>query len=346
MRHIALRALLRTAPVLLVTAGITFLLGAFAKQNPADLLLGEAATPEAVAELDHELGRDRPLLVQFASWLWNAVQGDLGESWFTGIPVTTTIADRLPVSLSIAGAALVIAIVVGGGAGLLAAVRRGSWADTAVTVVASTLATLPPFVVSIVLILLFGVAIPILPTGGYTPFTQDPAGWLACIILPAIALSLEAAADIARQLRTALVHTYDANFIRGARLRGLSPRRVLLRHALPHAAGPALSVVGIQVPRLVGGAIIAEQIFSLPGLGLMAYDGATQGDMPVVLGSVMVIVVVVLISTFVIDLLLTALNPHERTAARSAARTTPRTAVSAAVGTTAPSGSRTERTTA
>lgn len=334
MRHIALRALLRAAPVLFVTAGVTFLLGAFAKQEPADLLLGEAATPQAVAELNHELGRDRPLLLQFGSWIWHAVQGDLGESWFTGIPVTTTIGDRLPVSLSIAGAALVLAILIGGGAGLLAAVKRGSWVDTTVTVLASTLATLPPFVVSILLILLFGVAIPILPTGGYTPFTQDPAGWLACIILPAIALSLEAAADIARQLRTALVQTYDENFIRGARLRGHSPRRVLFRHALPHAAGPALSVVGIQVPRLVGGAIIAEQIFSLPGLGLMAFEGATQGDMPVVLGSVMVIVVVVLISTFTIDLLLTALNPHERTAARAAPRTVSRTV------------SRAERTTA
>lgn len=346
MTRIALRALLRAAPVLFVTAAVTFLLGAFAKQEPADLLLGEAATPEAVMELNHELGRDRPLVVQFGTWIWDALRGDLGESWFTGIPITTTIADRLPVSLSIAGAALVLAVIVGGGAGLLAAIRRGSWIDTTVTIVASTLATLPPFVVSILLILLFGVAIPILPTGGYTPFTQDPAGWLACIILPAIALSLEAAADIARQLRTALVHTYDTNFIRGALLRGLSPTRVLFRHALPHAAGPALSVIGIQVPRLVGGAIIAEQIFSLPGLGLMAYDGATQGDMPVVLGSVMVIVVVVLISTFVIDLLLTVLNPHERTAARAAVRTTPRTAVSAAVGTIAPAGSSAERTTA
>ncbi|MDN5685476.1 MAG: ABC transporter permease [Brachybacterium sp.] len=317
MRRILLRALLRAVPVLLVTAAVTFLLGVFAKQEPAELLLGEAATAEAVAALDHELGRDRPLPVRFASWIGNALQGDLGESWFTGIAVTDTIAQRLPVSLSIAGLALAIALVLGTGAGILAALHRGSGIDTAVTLAASTLATLPPFVVSILLILVFGVAVPILPTGGFVPLAQDPLGWLACIILPAIALSLEAAADIARQLRTALVATYEENFVIGARLRGHSEARILLRHALPHAAGPALSVVGIQVPRLVGGAIIAEQIFSLPGLGLMAFDGAMQGDMPVVLGAVMVTVAAVLASTLVIDLLLTALNPKERTAART-----------------------------
>ena len=315
MRRLLLRALGRAVPVLLVTAAVTFLLGAFAKQEPAELLLGDSATAEAVAALDHELGRDRPLLVQFGSWIVHALQGDLGQSWFTSIPVTATIAQRLPVSLSIAGLALLLAIALGAGAGILAALRRGSWIDTAVTVAASTLATLPPFVVSILLILVFGVAVPILPTGGFVPVTQSPAGWLACILLPAIALSLEAAADIARQLRTALVATYEENFVLGARLRGHSGARILLRHALPHAAGPALSVIGIQVPRLVGGAIIAEQIFSLPGLGLMAFEGATQGDMPVVLGAVMVTVVAVLVSTFVIDLLLAALTPKERTAA-------------------------------
>jgi peptide/nickel transport system permease protein len=324
--RLAVHAVARTVPVLLITAAITFALGAFAKQEPADLLLGEAATPEALAELDRELGRDRPLLVQFGAWVWNALQGDLGASWFTGIPLTTTLADRLPVSLSIAGLALVLAVLAGGAAGILAATRRGGWIDSTVTVLASTLATLPPFVVSIVLILLFGVALPILPTGGYVPFAQDPAGWLACIILPAIALSLEAAADIARQLRTALVATHEDNFVLGARLRGLSQRRILARYALPHAAGPALSVIGIQVPRLVGGAIIAEQIFSLPGLGLLAYEGATQGDMPVVLGAVMVTVVVVMASTLVIDLLLAAINPQDRAApATTAVHTTPAT---------------------
>lgn len=328
--------LARAVPVLLLTSLITFLLSAFAEQEPADLLLGEAATADAVAELNHELGRDRPLSVQFADWAGGALQGDLGVSWFTGIPVTTTILDRLPVSLSIAALALLIGVLLGGVAGVAAALKRGTWIDRLVTVAASTLATLPPFVVSIGFILLFGVAIPILPTGGYTPLGQSVPGWLASIILPAAALALEAAADIARQLRTALARTYEKNLITGARLRGLSPRRILFKHALPHAAGPALATVGIQVPRLIGGAIIAEQIFSLPGLGLMAFEGATQGDQPVVMGAVMVTVVVVLLSTFVIDLLLIALTPaarpqprrlrlrgvrHDRPAAPSSTRT-------------------------
>jgi len=310
--------LARALPVLLITSVITFLLTVFADQDPADLLLGEAATAAAVAELNHELGRDRPILVQFLDWSGSALQGDLGVSWFTGIPVATTIVDRLPVSLSIAALALLIAVLLGGVAGITAALKRGSWVDRLVTLTASTLAALPPFVVSIGFILLFGVVIPILPTGGYVPFSQSLVGWLASIILPAAALALEAAADIARQLRTALVQTYEENFVTGARLRGLSKPRILFRHALPQAAGPALATLGIQVPRLIGGAIIAEQIFALPGLGLMAYDGAMQGDQPVVLGSVMVTVVVVLISTLVIDLILLSITPAARRDSRSA----------------------------
>lgn len=309
--------LARAAPVLLITSVITFLLTIFAEQEPADLLLGEAATAEAVAELNHELGRDRPILVQFLDWSGGALQGDLGASWFTGIPVVATIADRLPVSLSVAALALLIAVLLGGVAGVAAALKRGSWVDRLVTLAASTLATLPPFVVSIGFILLFGVVIPILPTGGYVPFSQSSVGWLASIILPAAALALEAAADIARQLRTALVRTYEENFVTGARLRGLSRPRILFRHALPQAAGPALATLGLQVPRLIGGAIIAEQIFSLPGLGLMAYEGAMQGDQPVVLGAVMVTVVVVLLSTLIIDLILLAITPTARRDSRS-----------------------------
>src|SRR5699024_1746161 len=197
----------------LVTAALAFRPGAYGTREPAELLLGDAATAAAVAELDHELGRDRPLLVQFGSWIVHALQGDLGQSWFTSIPVTATIAQRLPVSLSIAGLALVLAIALGAGAGVLAALRRGSWLGTPPPVAGSALPPPPPSAVSTLLLLVFGVAVPILPPGGFVPVPQSPAGWLACILLPAIALSLEAAADIARQLRTALVATYEENFV-------------------------------------------------------------------------------------------------------------------------------------
>ena len=202
------------------------------------------------------------------------MQGDLGESWFTGIAVTDTIAtDCRSACPSRAWHWCSRWCRRGRRSPRCGASRQRD--DTAVTLAASTLATLPPFVVSILLILVFGVAVPILPTGGYITLAQDPAGWLACIILPAIALSLEAAADIARQLRTALVATLRRELHAARGCAGTPTRVILLRHALPHAAGPALSVVGIQVPRLVGGAIIAEQIFSLPGLGL---DGIRRRD--------------------------------------------------------------------
>jgi peptide/nickel transport system permease protein len=311
LRSIA-RGLGIAVPVLFLTSFTTFLLGVFAKQKPAELLLGESATLADVARLNQELGLDQPVITRYLTWIGRALQGDLGTSYFTGIPVVDSIVQRLPVSLSIATFALLIAIVLGFTFGTLAAVKQGSVLDRIVTLVSATIATLPPFVLAIALIVIFGVLLPILPTGGYVDPAFSIPLWLKSMILPAVALSLDAASDVARQLRTGLVGTLDESYIVGARLRGLSGRRILFVHALRNGAGPAVATLGLQVPRLIGGAVIAEAIFSLPGLGQLARDGAMRGDVPVVIGTLMVTVAIVLVSSLAVNVVLAALRPEVR----------------------------------
>jgi peptide/nickel transport system permease protein len=242
-----------------------------------------------VARLNHALGLDHPLLVQYWHWLTQAVQGNLGRSYFTQIPVSQSISQRLPVDLSIAVLAVILAVVIGGTAGVLAAVRRGGWFDRGVTIVCSAVSTLPAFVIGIILVVLFAVTVHLLPANGYVGPAASIGQWLGHIILPSLALSLQVSADIARQLRTSLVQVLEQNYIVGAKVRGLPYRRVLVRHALRNAAGPALTVLGFDFPQMLAGAVAAEAVFSLPGLGQLLLESAQTRDIPVVQGLLLVI---------------------------------------------------------
>ena len=226
-------------PIVLISSFITYSLGALSNSDPAATILGQdAATPAAVARLNRALGLNHPLIVQYWNWLTQAAQGNLGRSYFTQIPVAQSIAQRLPVDLSIAVLAVILAVIIGGGAGTIAAVRRGGWFDRGVTVACSAASTLPAFVVGIILVVLFAVTAHLLPANGYVgPSTSVPQ-WLEHIILPSLALSLAVSADVARQLRTSLVEVLEQNYIVGARVRGLPYRRILVRHALRNAVGP------------------------------------------------------------------------------------------------------------
>ncbi|NMR20510.1 ABC transporter permease [Cellulomonas fimi] len=316
-RHAALRAVGATlgrgvttaVPVLLLASGITFALGAFGGQDPAAAVVGDVAGPEDVARMERELGLDRPVWQQYVSWVGAAARGDLGASWFTQIPVTESIAQRLPVSLSVAGFALVLAVLFGGAAGIAAALHRGRLLDRAVTAVSAALTTVPAFVAGIGLIIVFAVLVPVLPAGGYVPPSVSVTAWLTSLVLPAVALSLDTAADVARQLRTGLVSALGENYVVGARVRGLSGRRVVLGHVLRNGVAPAVAVVGLHVPRLVGGAVITEAVFQMPGLGQLARDAAMRGDVPVVQGTLLVAVVVVLASSLVVDVVQARLLP-------------------------------------
>jgi peptide/nickel transport system permease protein len=306
------RALLIAVPVLLVSTFITFMLGGLTEQDPASVVLGDSATPEDVARMREVFGLNEPLLTRYALWLWNAVQGDLGASWFTKIPVAQSIAERLPVSLSVAAGALLIAVVLGGVFGVLAAVRQGGWLDRAVTVVTSVLATVPGFVAAIALITVFSLLVPVLPSGGWAPPSEGLLVWASFLVLPCVALSLDSAADVARQLRTGLAETLHENYIVGAKVRGLPGWRVILVHALRNGAGPAVAVLGMHVPRLIGGAVITETVFALPGVGELTKTAALAGDVPVVQGALLVTIAVVLVSSALVNVLLVKLRPAAR----------------------------------
>jgi peptide/nickel transport system permease protein len=292
-------------PILVLSSFITYSLGALSNSNPAATILGQdAATPAAVAHLNHVLGLDKPLVVQYWDWLFQAVRGNLGTSYFTQIPVSQSIAQRLPVDLSIAITAVILAVIIGGTAGTVAAVRRGGWFDRGLTVVCSAVSTLPAFVVGIILVVIFAVSVRLLPANGYVGPAQGFGQWLEHIILPSLALALQVAADIARQLRTSLVAVLDQNYITGARVRGLPYRRVLFRHALRNAAGPALVILGNDFPIMLAGAVAAEAVFSLPGLGQLLLNAAESRDIPVVQGLLLVVSAFVVVVNLVVNTIL------------------------------------------
>ncbi|MEZ7124898.1 ABC transporter permease [Nonomuraea sp. AD125B] len=306
------RALLIAVPVLLVSTFITFMLGGLTDQDPASVVLGDSATPADVARMREVFGLDRPLPERYALWLWDALHGDLGSSWFTKIPVAQSIAERLPVSLSVAAGALLIAVVLGGVFGVLAAVRQGGRLDRAVTVVTSLLATVPGFVAAIALITVFSLLVPVLPSGGWAPPSDGLLTWASFLVLPSVSLSLDAAADVARQLRTGMADTLHENYVVGAQVRGLPAWRIVLVHALRNGAGPAVAVLGMHVPRLIGGAVIVETVFALPGIGELTKTAALGGDVPVVQGALLVTIGVVLISSALVNVLLVKLRPAAR----------------------------------
>jgi peptide/nickel transport system permease protein len=289
-------------PIVFLSSFLTYCLGALSNSNPAATILGQdAATPAAVARFDKVLGLDHPLLVQYWNWLVQAVHGNLGRSYFTQIPVSQSISQRLPVDLSIAILAVILAVLIGGTAGTVAAIRRGGWFDRGVTAVCSVVSTLPAFVVGIILVVLFAVSVHAFPANGYSGPSSGIPQWLQHIFLPSLALSLQVASDIARQLRTSLVQVLDQNYIVGAKVRGLPYRRILVRHALRNATGPALVTLGYDFPQMLAGAVAAEAVFSLPGVGQLLLESAETRDIPVVQGLLLVISTFVIVVNLVIN---------------------------------------------
>ncbi|MFC4945192.1 ABC transporter permease [Pseudonocardia sp. GCM10023141] len=298
--------------VFLFATAVTFALGAVSGLSPAGLVLGDAATTADVARVNAQFGLDRPVVVQYLDWLAGLLHGDLGVSWFNGIGVGEQIAQRFEISASVAGLALLIGVVLGTALGVLAAVYHGTWFDRAVTVVCTVISTLPAFVVAIGLIVAFSILIPLVPSAGYVSPSVSVGRWLALIILPSIALSLDAVSEIARQLRGGLVAAQQENYVLGAIVRGLSRRRILIVHVLRNGVGPAVTVLGMKVPMLLGGAVVTESIFGMAGFGRFAADGALRGDVPVVQGALVVAIVLVLAFNLVVNAVLVRLRPAAR----------------------------------
>ncbi|MFI2507326.1 ABC transporter permease [Streptomyces sp. NPDC018972] len=296
-------------PVFLVATFVTFALRSLSGLSPARIQLGEEATPEAVARVEAQWGLDRPFLVQYGDWIGGVLHGELGTSWTNGADISTLIGLGLGVSLSVATFALVIGVVVGFALGTLAALRRTTWVDRAVTGFVTVISVMPAFVVGIVLVAVLAVHLGLFPSAGYVPAEQGLGPWLAHITLPALALSFDVIADVARQLRSSLVAAYRENYVTGAIVRGLSPRRIFFVHVLRNGLGPTLATLGLKFPALVGASVVTEWIFGLQGFGRFANDSAQAGDVPAVQGVLVVSITLVVAFNLVVNLVLARVTP-------------------------------------
>lgn len=306
------RTLFAISQMFAITA-IAFALLYLSSDGIARSILGDQATEGQVAAKAAELGLDRPLLVRYFEWLGSALRGDLGSSWFTPQTVSDALLSRLPVTLSLLIATTVVAGVIAFGLGVAAAVYRG-WLDRFVQILSVIGYAIPGFLVALFLVLLFSITLGWLPATGYIPISEDPVGWLRTMIMPIIALSISMIAATAQQVRGAMIDVLRQDYIRTLRSRGTSEREIVLKHALRNASGTGLTVLGLQFVGLLGGAIIVEQIFALPGLGTVAIQYTTRGDIPVVMGLLLVTSLIVAVANLLVDLVVGVLNPKARVA--------------------------------
>ena len=305
------RRLLSGLAMILAIAVLGYLLLYAGGGNIARNLLGPDATAATVAQKGHELGLDRPLIVQFGDWAGDALRGDFGSSWFTSQPVTTAIMTRLSVTLSLVIGATLVTAIVSVVLGVVAATRRG-WVDRLLQFLSVLGSAVPGFLVALGLVLAFAIGTHWFKPTGYVQFASSPAAWLSSITLPVIALSLGGIAAVTQQVRGAMIDALRQDYVRTLRSRGLPARSVILKHGLRNAAGPALAVLAVHFAGLLGGAVVIEQIFALPGVGQVAVTATQQGDIPLVMGLVLATAVLVVILNLAVDLVQGWLNPKVR----------------------------------
>jgi peptide/nickel transport system permease protein len=306
------RALLTLSQMLAISA-IAFFLLYLSSGQIARAILGDQATEEQVQQKTIELGLDRPLIVRYWEWLVSALQGDFGRSYFTPQGVLDALLTRLPVTMSLLVATSIIAGLLAFALGIAAGVKRG-WLDRLVQVLSVIGYALPGFLVALILVLVFAVNLGWLPATGFVPITRDPFGWIRTMILPVAALSLAAIAAVAQQVRGAVIDVLRQDYVRTLRSRGLTERQIILKHVVRNSAGTGLTVLGLQFVGLLGGAIVVEQIFALPGLGTIAIQYTTRGDIPVVMGLLLLTSLIVAIVNLLVDIIVGLLNPKARVA--------------------------------
>lgn len=312
MIRLLVRRTISTVPLMFAVATLVFFLAQTGSADPAGSILGLDATEGAVDAKRAELGIDRPLLTQYGEWLTDAVRGDLGANWFTGESVTSELADRIPVTLGMAFGGLVIAVVFGCFLGIVAALKAGHWQDRLITVVASLGIAIPSFWVALLLSYFFAVELrwfpAVWPPGGPDGISE----WVKALVLPSIALGITASSAIARQTRSAMIGVLQRDFIRTAIAKGLPVRRIVGFHAIRNAAIPVVTLIGFQISALLGGSLFVELIFNVPGLGSYGVDAIFRGNMPALLGFVMVISFAVVLVNIGLDLTYAWLNPKVR----------------------------------
>ncbi|KND30196.1 ABC transporter permease [Streptomyces acidiscabies] len=290
---------------------LTFLLLSTSFDDVASSIVGTGATPSQIHQQKAQLGLDRPLFVQYGDWLGHAVRGDLGLSWFTSEPVRAAVTARLGVTLSLVVTALLLTTLISVTLGVLAAARGGA-VDRIAQGVSMVGHLVPNLLIAIALTYVLAVKLGWFPATGYTPLAEDPAGWASTIAIPVAALMMGGVAGLTAQIRGAMIGELRKDYVRTLRTRGISTRSVVLRHALRGAAGPALTVLSLEFVQMLGGALVIEQVFALPGYGQYAFNASLQGDVPIIMGISLFGVLLVIGVNLAVDLVGGWLNPKAR----------------------------------
>jgi len=305
-----LRRLLLTIPILLLVSIMTFSLIHMIPGDPARVILGQEATPEAYQALRTELGLDKPIVEQYFSWLGKVVTGDLGMSITDRVPVIDLIIQRLPATVELTIGTFLVAILIAFPAGILAAVRRGTWVDYTSTFAALGGMSIPSFWLAMMMIIFFAVENQWLPSSGYVPFSENPAQNLMAMILPCVATGLRESAVLMRMLRSSLLDVVGMDFIRTAKAKGLNEARTILGHALRNAMVPVITTSGLMIAGLLGGLVITESIFSIPGFGRLIVESVFKRDYVTVQGAILVSAILVVLVNLVVDILYAVIDPR------------------------------------
>jgi peptide/nickel transport system permease protein len=306
------RRLVYLVPVLVAVSLLTFLIASLLPGDLAYVILGDQATPEKVAALRHDMGLDQPIWWRYLSWLGQVLQGDFGRSFRTGQTVLQAVAERLPVSIELMLLAELAALAIGIPLAIACAVRSGGAFDRFMTGTAFSMLSVPAFLSAILLIYLLAVELRWLPATGYVPLEEDPIGNLRCFVLPALTLALGEWPVLMRVLRSDMIATLQEDYIAMARAKGLKPSRILLVHALKPSSLTLVTVTGINIGRLIGGTVIVESIFALPGIGRLLLGAIFTRDLVILQGTVLFVALGYVLINFIVDLLYAVLDPRIR----------------------------------
>jgi peptide/nickel transport system permease protein len=306
------KRLLSAIPLLLFLSFFVYVLVDLMPGDAAANLAGDNASTQDIAALREQLGLNEPLIIRYLEWLGHILTGDFGTSLYSSQSVAQILAERIPVTLSLAVVTMALVVVMGLPLGIVAAMRANSLIDRALTAFASVAMAVPPFIIGLVLVIALAISTPIFPATGYLPIADGVVPWLQHLILPAIAIAAISTAEVARQTRAAVVDTLGRDFIRTARAKGLRTKQIVGKHALKVAGVPIVTVLGLQVSRVLAGAVTVEFVFALPGLGTLAVNSVFTRDIPVILGIVMVMAVAIVTINLVVDLAGGYFNPRVR----------------------------------
>ncbi len=306
------RRVLSTIPVMAIVALFVFSLLYIAPGDPAAIIAGDQASPADVDRIRAGLGLDRPFLIRFGEWLWNVLNGNLGVSIFTNLPVTRMIQQRLEPTISLMLLTLCLSVSIAVPMGVLAAWNHGTWIDRIIMVFAVLGFSVPVFVVGYILAYVFALELDWFPVQGYTPIANGFRPWLLNLVLPAVALGGVYIALIARITRATMLEVLSQDYVRTAKAKGVGSRTILFLHALKNAAVPIVTVIGIGVALLIGGAVVTESVFAIPGLGRLVVDAILRRDYPVIQGVVLLFSFVYVLVNLGVDLLYTVFDPRIR----------------------------------